>query len=468
MQSELEEAAADRQRAVAVAHREGELAGRAAAASAADRDAAATAELLSMEAKLAAARKVKEETDATLEQALKEQAEEHSKYKTCLQLEAAAMAADANMGDAGQSGPPMQLADAQRLTQAAGWERFYYSNSFYASDFKKDLKLEPATWAVLLLPLAFAWLSRREARAAAKVSAEEKWLDGEDSDAARGGGRGFGASAAACAALLLAAFLYVDILSGFLHVVLDNPAFATWPLIGPGAVGFQRHHHHPMGITVYPLANFVQEHLGGMALFMATGLVPAKWSAGARTPELRLFLVVAVALSCAMMASHRWSHTMPSKLAPPVRWLWSQATRHSRAGCAWATWCCPSTGSRRRRRTRRGVWVDTWHGWHVRRAAAADWQPRGLGACAASARRASDRYGGGGLDAERRRLLPRRARRRLCERRVLVVPRRRAEPLANVLQGTRPLWGRPTRRRPHARPAHPRRAHPEGSAAAAA
>ena len=214
-----------------------------------------------------------------------------------------------------------RLADAQRLTQAAGWERFYYSNSFYASDFKKDLKLEPATWAVLLLPLAFAWLSRREARAAAKVSAEEKWLDGEDSDAARSGGRGFGASAAACAALLLAAFLYVDILSGFLHVVLDNPAFATWPLIGPGAVGFQRHHHHPMGITVYPLANFVQEHLGGMALFMATGLVPAKWSAGARTPELRLFLVVAVALSCAMMASHRWSHTMPSKLAPPVRWL---------------------------------------------------------------------------------------------------------------------------------------------------
>ena len=82
-----------------------------------------------------------------------------------------------------------RLADAQRLTQAAGWERFYYSNSFYASDFKKDLKLEPATWAVLLLPLAFAWLSRREARAAAKVSAEEKWLDGEESDASGGGGR---------------------------------------------------------------------------------------------------------------------------------------------------------------------------------------------------------------------------------------------------------------------------------------
>ena len=53
-----------------------------------------------------------------------------------------------------------------------------------------------------------------------------------------------------------------------------------------------------------------------MALFMATGLVPAKWAMNAHA-GLRLFLVVAVALSCAMMASHRWSHTMPSKLAPP-------------------------------------------------------------------------------------------------------------------------------------------------------
>jgi len=114
--------------------------------------------------------------------------------------------------------------------------------------------------------------------------------------------------------LLTLAVLYVDVLSGLLHVVLDNPAFTTLPLLGPGAIGFQRHHHSPAGITIHHPLNFVQEHLAGMCGILITGLVPARWSAGTNTNTLRIFLGEVILLSCFMMLSHRWSHTQRSEL----------------------------------------------------------------------------------------------------------------------------------------------------------
>ena len=40
-------------------------------------------------------------------------------------------------------------------------------------------------------------------------------------------------------------FLYYDLLSGVLHVVLDEPTFISLPLIGEGCLEFQWHHHLP-------------------------------------------------------------------------------------------------------------------------------------------------------------------------------------------------------------------------------
>ena len=184
--------------------------------------------------------------------------------------------------------------------QSAEYRAFYYTNSFYQKGHASLFKLEPATKAALAMLLGFVGLALWEARqgcghgarAAGKVAPA-----GAASSRAR---LARGLTLSACqthAFLLLAAVGYVDMLSGLLHIVLDNPKFVTLPLLGPGAVGFQRHHHHPAGVTVHNIANFVQEHIGGMCAVLAAGLVPARWSAGARTNLLRVFLAEVRVLS---------------------------------------------------------------------------------------------------------------------------------------------------------------------------
>jgi len=114
------------------------------------------------------------------------------------------------------------------------------------------------------------------------------------------------------AALLFASVIYVEVLSGCLHIVLDNPLFNDWPLIGPAAVGFQHHHHDPAGITRGSYFNFLREHYVGMAVVGMTGFLYPRSGKGANT--LYLFLAEAILLSSLMMASHRWSHTPPTRL----------------------------------------------------------------------------------------------------------------------------------------------------------
>ena len=201
--------------------------------------------------------------------------------------------------------------------QGASFTAFYYTNSFYAKGHAQTLSMGPGTKIVLSMLLGFvglAWFERRCCGWKAPVHA-------------RGPGRGGGACTRLRALftthliMVCMAIAYVDVLSGLLHIVLDNPSFTTLPLLGPGAVGFQRHHHHPAGITVHNLLNFVQEHLAGISGVLATGLLPARWSAGANTNLLRLFLIEVILLSCFMMASHRWSHTQKEALSPLVVWL---------------------------------------------------------------------------------------------------------------------------------------------------
>merc|ERR1711934_1126894 len=58
---------------------------------------------------------------------------------------------------------------------------------------------------------------------------------------------------------LLAAALFTEPASGFLHIVLDNPKFNDYPLIGPECQGFQRHHITPAEIATRPTWKFFLE-----------------------------------------------------------------------------------------------------------------------------------------------------------------------------------------------------------------
>ena len=200
--------------------------------------------------------------------------------------------------------------------QGASFTAFYYTNSFYGKGHHQKLELSVGAKIVLSMFLGFivlAWFERPVG--GRKAPAHDSF----------GSGRGLASRLRSLCKIhfimLCMAIAYVDVLSGLLHIVLDNPSFTTLPVLGPGAVGFQRHHHHPAGITVHNIYNFVQEALPGLSAIVSTGLVPARWSAGANTNLLRLFLVEVIVLCCFMMASHRWAHSQKETLSPLIVWL---------------------------------------------------------------------------------------------------------------------------------------------------
>ena len=199
--------------------------------------------------------------------------------------------------------------------QSEAFGAFYYTNSFYSNSHKQVPQLDLGGKLVLAILLGYAGLAWFEARQRRGGCCRPSASPLKRSQGRRAT---LGSACQRHLTLLSLAVLYVEVLSGLLHIVLDNPSFTTLPLLGAGAIGFQRHHHHPAGITIHHLANFLQEHLAGMAAPLATGLVPSRWSAGGNTCLLRVFLLEVLVLSCAMMAAHRWSHTQADELPPLV------------------------------------------------------------------------------------------------------------------------------------------------------
>jgi hypothetical protein len=112
--------------------------------------------------------------------------------------------------------------------------------------------------------------------------------------------------------VFLAAVAFVDLMSGLVHLVLDNPLFNDWAIIGPAAVGFQHHHGDPIGVTRGSYFNFLREHHVGLAAMVGTGLFAPRHSR--ETKWHYLFTAHSVWLSSLMMASHRWAHTPPPRL----------------------------------------------------------------------------------------------------------------------------------------------------------
>merc|ERR1711871_73939 len=117
------------------------------------------------------------------------------------------------------------------------------------------------------------------------------------------------------AALLLASALWTDIASGMLHIVLDNPKINHWPIIGPEAAAFQGHHFTPSDIVTGKWFDFLREH----HLPAVAASVSMLFSF--RTRPLHAFFLLANIQLTLMMASHRWSHTVPSKTPYVVRLL---------------------------------------------------------------------------------------------------------------------------------------------------
>jgi len=117
-------------------------------------------------------------------------------------------------------------------------------------------------------------------------------------------------------ALLLLAFclLATDLISGLLHVILDNPRSLELAPIRVLAEGFQRHHENPSGIYEMPLYKhlYVMHMPLTIVFFM---VVPFR--------DVRMhfvFLSLVFALHIMQMA-HLWAHLPLHKLPAPVRLL---------------------------------------------------------------------------------------------------------------------------------------------------
>jgi len=115
------------------------------------------------------------------------------------------------------------------------------------------------------------------------------------------------------AAVVVAAYLWTDLVAGLTHLTFD---FAPWdyPVIGGVARGFQFHHVHPTAWVVVPVPTLFSHSfllLGALSLGLHL-LTPRR--------PMRLFWVVSFALCLVTVLTHRWVHLEPAALP-----LWFRA-----------------------------------------------------------------------------------------------------------------------------------------------
>ncbi len=119
--------------------------------------------------------------------------------------------------------------------------------------------------------------------------------------------------------LIVFGFCYflTDIVSGLLHIILDNPRSLEIKLIEGLADGFQKHHDNPRSITEMPLYQHLYVmHLPLTLLFVA--VLPF------HTPLVYVVFLSMVLWLHVMQMSHRWAHARKKQL-PPVAGLLQRA-----------------------------------------------------------------------------------------------------------------------------------------------
>jgi len=108
--------------------------------------------------------------------------------------------------------------------------------------------------------------------------------------------------------ICFASFLWMDCLSGFLHITLDNPNLNNFPLIGGACRDFQEHHHNPGFLTRKAWHVFLQEVHVPVVVFCFWSLLRP------RNKYLKIWYFLAVVGAHAMMAAHRLPHTAPARV----------------------------------------------------------------------------------------------------------------------------------------------------------
>lgn len=109
---------------------------------------------------------------------------------------------------------------------------------------------------------------------------------------------------------ILFIFLATDIISGILHIVLDNERSLEVPILDGLARGFQSHHNNPKDIYQMSLFNHLYVmHLPLTFIFFIV--------LGINQPIIYLAYASLAASLHVMQMSHRWAHT-PKKLLNPT------------------------------------------------------------------------------------------------------------------------------------------------------
>jgi hypothetical protein len=119
------------------------------------------------------------------------------------------------------------------------------------------------------------------------------------------------ADAALCAGFTL---VVTDLISGLLHLVLDNPRSLQLAPIRGLAEGFQRHHRNPAKIYEMPL----YQHLYVMHMPLTILFLVALPFQEARMHVVFLSMVVGLHL---MQMAHLWAHLPSERVPKGVRWL---------------------------------------------------------------------------------------------------------------------------------------------------
>lgn len=109
-------------------------------------------------------------------------------------------------------------------------------------------------------------------------------------------------SAAAIVAMVVLCYFITDLVSGLLHIILDNPRSLDIKFIAPLAQGFQNHHNDPEKIfRVLSLYQHLYVMHLPLTLFFFVTLV-------FNTPLVYVAFLSMVAMLHLMQMSHRWAH----------------------------------------------------------------------------------------------------------------------------------------------------------------
>lgn len=99
-------------------------------------------------------------------------------------------------------------------------------------------------------------------------------------------------------------YCIIDLLSGLLHIVLDNPNYIKNKIIGKLALGFQQHHFNTTLIVKMKLIDHLRPMCVPIILVTILGFIIH----GFNNPSLYIYIISFSLGICWMQCCHRWSH----------------------------------------------------------------------------------------------------------------------------------------------------------------